>query len=73
MLGDNAESRTFHFVASLYTCVVLGKALSTSPSVCTNGSYLHVSTTDYWGLARQGESGNGEDCALVAELAKEVW
>ena len=40
-------------------------ALSTPPSVCTNGSYLHVSTTDYWGLARQGESGNGEDCALL--------
>ena len=31
-----------------------------------------MSTTDYWGLARQGESGNGEDCALVAELAREV-
>ena len=45
-----------------------GRALSTSPSVCTNESYLHVSTTDYWGLARQGESGNKEDCALVAEL-----
>ena len=29
-------------------------ALSTPPSVCTNGSYLHVSTTDYWGLARGG-------------------
>ena len=50
-----------------------GRALSTSPSVCTNEGYLHVSTTDYWGLASQGESGNGEDCALVAELAKEVW
>ena len=50
-----------------------GRALSTSPSVCTNGSYLHVSTTDYWGLARQGESGNGGDFALVAELAREVW
>ena len=32
-----------------------------------------MSTTDYWGLARQGESGNGEDCALVAEMAREVW
>ena len=55
----------------LYMRRFFGRALSTSPSVCTNGSYLHVSTTDYWGLARQGESGNGEDCALVAELARE--
>ena len=27
MLGDNAESRTFHFVASLYVCVVHEKVL----------------------------------------------